>query len=669
MFNNPVSPYLGGQNFLKGCLLALNDSLTIIDGKLAKTDNFFAFDPSTTIADILDAAINDSICSSVTGRPPEVWVPYEWCLNRLPGWQSASLSGAMGPLVQFILPCIAFCYNIPREWKVRVGLLREKPNLDLGLRAPTDTNPTAPRSSPSSSSSSFSRLCRRIGKSVGVWANGFVILVAVTFELGVLALDTLLWMAICFVMAGPMIISAAYEYRLDWKNLDMLAHRGAGVPNVSRARLLLCTVAGNMKMRDDKGKDEEEGEEMGGLLEAQGRSAWVQIMSIAEEDKPQAVSQVDGLGLSPFPGRNSSVVAVEAEGTRVGPRLKLQTLLDAQPGFGGYIGAPTVFFIGSFGYNIADSDNSPGQETVAITLAFGMFWMYIPHTAVISNTLLASNDPSTLQGLVGKKAEKTRQFQDTQNPGKTPLERLTNSSRRKIHDLKRSITKPAYESTYEPVAMWKRGPNKQSWMFETIKVIRDIHRDDCPPDAVKVIESALVFGRRDWAFALSLTLLLLSIPYVLAFTTSYLTPMKGLSCRSLTHTVFFLSQCIQVAIWSFDTHRTVDAWSWIDPTNPNARAGLSNITEAEIRASKNWNINGALASVALSLVTAVGWWHRRELWKKFTEETMKLPDVAAELSSSKLGPSHTRLRRTSSIPSNTSEPLDMPLLDPSRSPG
>lgn len=45
-----------------------------------------------------------------------------------------------------------------------------------------------------------------------------------------------------------------------------------------------------------------------------------------------------------------------------------------------------------------------------------------------------------------------------------------------------------------------------------------------------------------------------------------------------------------------------------------------------MNASKNWNILGGVASAALALVTAVGWWHRKKLWKHFTEETMRLPD-------------------------------------------
>lgn len=206
-----------------------------------------------------------------------------------------------------------------------------------------------------------------------------------------------------------------------------------------------------------------------------------------------------------------------------------------------------VFFIGGFGYNIADSDTNPGLEPVAITLAFGMWWMNIPHLAVISNTLLASNNPSTLQGLVG------RQFSNTSKP-KNRAGQVTQWLKGEAHldSVIDGVTKDAYDSTYKPVALWRRGRNKQDWMLRAIGEIEK--RDGCPKESVEDIRKALVFGRKDWTFAIGLTVLLLSIPYVLAFSTSYLTPLQGLSCRSLTHTTFFVSQIVQILAWSLEPH-------------------------------------------------------------------------------------------------------------------
>ena len=68
-----------------------------------------------------------------------------------------------------------------------------------------------------------------------------------------------------------------------------------------------------------------------------------------------------------------------------------------------------------------------------------------------------------------------------------------------------------------------------------------------------------------------LTFLLLGVPFVLAFLTSYFTPQIGLSCRSLTFTVSFCIQVAQIGLWLW-------AHAWQPPADvhnpaspPNAR--------------------------------------------------------------------------------------------------
>ncbi|PSS02151.1 hypothetical protein BD289DRAFT_271422 [Coniella lustricola] len=681
-----LSVYLGGQDFNRGCLLALKESLALNEANhtIVKTANFM-FDPGVNVSSVVWSANHGTVCSSTDGTAPLVSVPLEWCTTHLPGWQAENWAGFLGPLVQFILPCVAFCYNIPREWKLRLNPLARRRNS---------------KSEPGRST--FSKFLCAIQELL----NSTIVFVKLSLELAILVLDTFLWMSMCFAMAGPMILSAAYEYRLDWNNLAMLAARCDDIPNVSRARLLLCTVAGNMRLHDDVEGQEEESVE---LLESQSESTrsestWSVVMSIADEVErlDKQIKQDRSLNPENDLAQNPSQFAAD---DRIGPRLKLQTLLDAQPGFGGYIGAPVVFFVGGFGYNIADSYNSRGNEVVAITLAFGMWWMYIPHTAVLSNTLLASNDPSTLQGLVGKRSmidtpSSLNNFQRTRPNQKRPYFKRT------VDWLVRTVTKDAYVSTYKPVALWRRGPNKQRWMLQAIRVIRE--SDECPQNIIEDMERSLNFQAKDWIFAISLTTFLLSIPYTLAFTTSFLTPKKGLSCRSLTHTVFMATQVMQIIIWSFETHRkisnksnltrgnppqrsqnsgmcwsqvvtrtsdhavrflvqllkvlpslikwlsrlvavfaaiggtlmqimgvyqncycNVDAWSWTDRNNSQSRVTPigDGISRSEIQASQNWITMGALASGILSTVTAVGWWHRKKLWRRFTEETEKLPDI------------------------------------------
>lgn len=303
------SVYLGGQDFNRGCLLALNASLAINETShtIIKTSNFM-FDPSVNVSSVLSAAWNGTVCDSTDGTAPLVSVPLDWCIANLPGWQAQTGPQVLGPLVQFILPCVAFCYNIPREWKLRLNPLARRREFRLQTNRPILEAP-------------FLAIQKLL--------NAIFALATFSLELCILILDTFVWMSMCFSMAGPMIISAAYEYRLDWNNLAMLAARGDDIPNVSRARLLLCTVAGNMRLRDNEdGKDEE----MLELLESQSESTWSQVMSIADE-----VARLDRQSNQRrFLNLDYDIVQTASHSAgdqRVGPRLKLQTLLDAQPGY------------------------------------------------------------------------------------------------------------------------------------------------------------------------------------------------------------------------------------------------------------------------------------------------------------------------------------------------
>lgn len=46
-----------------------------------------------------------------------------------------------------------------------------------------------------------------------------------------------------------------------------------------------------------------------------------------------------------------------------------------------------------------------------------------------------------------------------------------------------------------------------------------------------------------------MTLLLIGVPYVLAFLTGFFTPPIVLSCRSLTFTVYAVAQICQIVLW------------------------------------------------------------------------------------------------------------------------
>ncbi|CAN8102152.1 unnamed protein product [Discula destructiva] len=382
------------------------------------------------------------------------------------------------------------------------------------------------------------------------------------------------------------------------------------------------------------------------------------------------------------------------QSSTVSTGYKLQTLLRAQPSFGGVVGAPVVFFIGGFVYNIFDSDGSKGVENIALSLAYGMYWMTIPHVAVIANTLLASNNPWVLQGLIGNHTAPPIDHGSPALPAghsvpavKGPFAVVTDSStppgqstcldKGKLPTIwkkaKNVFMENAYDGNLEPVALWDRGRNKQRWYIQLV--------EQMPQGEVSQIDTAVRFGLKDWSIVLVTTIFLLGIPFIFAFTTAYITPQRGLSCRSLTHLVYFSTQVCQTCDWCLQTleeftilklfawlrqffakNKTaynvtqvylslmriglfmiavsasiagtimntigvwdtclceINVWYWIDQENPLALVSLSSVTKAGIAAASNWNILGGLASGLLALVAVLGWWHQRGLRDTFIRQ-------------------------------------------------
>lgn len=213
---------LGGQNFTHCCMLALNDSLVVnADGNLSYAPTSFVA-PGLSIPALEAAFQNEEFpCGAVFNGDldgaPVVRVPYDWCTLRCPGWEvshSDAMQQWIGPLVQFIVPSLAFCTNVPRTRKLAIPdvVFRAHPRTLVGLGS--------------------------------YWARllGAVLLVT---------LDTMVWLAICFAFAGPMLMSAMYEYALDRKVLEFLAPPGGDPPQITprlRAQLLLAVVVGNIRM-------------------------------------------------------------------------------------------------------------------------------------------------------------------------------------------------------------------------------------------------------------------------------------------------------------------------------------------------------------------------------------------------------------------------------------
>jgi hypothetical protein len=108
------SPWIGGQNFTRCCLLAVSQSYIIQDGNVSQN-------PNTDFIGLPPTAFNASQfpCGAVyngnSSGAPLVTVPYSWCNQNCAGWQQSS-NKALGqwvqPFVGFILPAAVFCLNV-----------------------------------------------------------------------------------------------------------------------------------------------------------------------------------------------------------------------------------------------------------------------------------------------------------------------------------------------------------------------------------------------------------------------------------------------------------------------------------------------------------------------------------------------------------------------------
>ncbi|KAI0173358.1 hypothetical protein GGR52DRAFT_580038 [Hypoxylon sp. FL1284] len=533
---------LGGQNFTHCCMVALNESLAVgSDGNLSYAATSFVA-PGLPVS-ALETAIRDGEfpCGAVydgsAAGAPVVRVPYAWCAGRCGGWQMSSAAAMpqwVGPLAQFIVPSLAFCTNVPRTRKLAIpdAVFRARPRSPAGL-------------------------------------GSYPLRLLVAFV--VVTLDTVAWLAICFAFAGPMLMSAVYEYALDRKVLEFLAapRKTHGiVPPRLRAQLLLAVVVGNIRMSTLELDDCDDPQQGAGARHDSGssgdlerkktslptrrrrmsrvvhNSVWKKVMVLVDEHE---ASKATGRGL----------------GEAVSLPTKLKALLNSQASFGSTVGAPVLFFVGGFVYTVLDADNNLGDNDTAHALAFGLWWMVIPYLAIISCAMLASNSPSTLDGIVydggitGPKDHYTPGFWAQR------LERA--KSYRGLGFVLRQLAgynpiERAFEGRFRTVKLWKRGLNKREWVQEAVGEYAASTRGSgtattrgsgtattISPDAAR---RAVTLSPRDCLYVLVGALFAVLAPCCLAFLTSYNTPQAGLSCRSLTYLVYAISQVLEIVLWS-----------------------------------------------------------------------------------------------------------------------
>ena len=118
---SPASRYslsIGAQDLDHCCLLAVNDSLDVVDGIV------IGFTPNQTFiaVDFRFFRSQQFPCAAPyfgnNEGAPTVTIPYSYCRTNCPGWQrskSSKLNQWVAPFVGFLVPSVVFCLSIPRR--------------------------------------------------------------------------------------------------------------------------------------------------------------------------------------------------------------------------------------------------------------------------------------------------------------------------------------------------------------------------------------------------------------------------------------------------------------------------------------------------------------------------------------------------------------------------
>ena len=222
----------------------------------------------------------------------------------------------------------------------------------------------------------------------------------------------------------------------------------------------------------------------------------------------------------------------EMEGLIARTKTRLRTMLHCQSSFGSMVGAPVIFFLGGFVFAFLSSLDNLGDEDIAESVAFGSWYMIIPHIAIVSGLLLAGNNPNILEGV----------FATERDEEPDPVYVL---------GLRFELV---YPSCYKVAWQWLRGHTKKQWINQLLRSYErradvdytgQLDYDDDMAD----LRAKTTLSPLDWFLVLLLTSLLIGVPYILAFLTAYYTPQIGLSCRSLTLTVYICLQVAQIFLW------------------------------------------------------------------------------------------------------------------------
>jgi hypothetical protein len=322
----------GNQNFTHCCVKAVN--LFLESGNTSSIAISSSFRPPTSQYPCGATWQGDR------AGAPSVKASYTWCNQQCPGWElshSQKLNEWLQPFVGFILPAVIFTLNVPRRRKLSLP--------DFVFPEDITKNPVT-----------FAVAC----------------CCALTAAI-IVTIDTILWLCAVFALAGPLILSGLYEAWIDKRVLYFVLEKieNEHVELPTRVRILLTVLVGNLDLdlawapTMDVARPLENPPHMQNVFSAdtepkvQPRLS-APLINISESPQEGVDTISATTSETSDAARENSEHAKPADATAVSQELvrdvktRLKSMLACQYSFGSTIGAPVVFYIGSFIYTVLE---------------------------------------------------------------------------------------------------------------------------------------------------------------------------------------------------------------------------------------------------------------------------------------------------------------------------
>ncbi|KAK7449504.1 hypothetical protein Landi51_05928 [Colletotrichum acutatum] len=591
--------YLGGQNYTWCCLRAVEEGLRIDNGTLIIYNGTVTNISALTTGDLRSAANRSQFpCDAKyndahLGGAPEVRVQYEWFIDHCPGWSlsdKSNLNAWLHSLSGFLVPAVVFCLSVPRRRKLHVprhlftadigGIKSIIPAIlgaiIAGLIVTVDTIIWL------SICFAFAGPMILSGLYEAFLDNRVLEFLKNRIYASHLTLD-MRCRCLMLVLIGNLDLALGPE---GFSASSTVVRRGSPQRSDEEAG-----GSGADSAPDDRPppSGSSDAPSMGTELRRRGSgrssrpSASVPQINADDTQAARGVTRqsTNDLVASPWrhmenllydlrlyddddlsrqrsprqrakrfmtPGQREYTIqkprpsSQETDHNIIKTKTRLRTMLHCQYSFGSIVGAPVIFFLGGFIFSFLTSLDELGDENIAESIAFGSWYMIIPHIAIISGLLLAGNNPNILEGVLATEREKEKPEDPYPVFGFLPFDLV-------------------YPSCYKVAWQWQRGHTKKLWIEQLLSVYSTTTDVEFPGHRgidgdMKYLRSKTTLSLLDWFVLLFLTLLLVGIPYLFAFMLAYFTPQIGLSCRSLTFLVYFGLQLAQVGLW---------LWAYVGP--------------------------------------------------------------------------------------------------------